>query len=311
MDIADIADIVLENESVVLVVENYFTSDGHGHSYEGYRSFGERDGKVSVVVLLCGTENVAAQTDGWEGAAVLTYSTLVSRLVEQTTNDAQYKLSNPHQFSFFEQMYQYFVRGRGMSDNRELARFVGVLCETGEAAHFQTQNHDAAAVSFADRLREQALEQFGESRAFLQRVKSALKNYCSNSVIIQVNQSLGTPILTGASARYQGIYQWTINFDLSGATAVEGMDEAAFQIKFGPSAWYANTRDAAWNATTRPSATDYSCLFLTHRATKQVRQSAVTLEEVLNGVAADDFRLRDEILDLLRPTTLSPFDPQY
>src|SRR6476660_4514773 len=40
----DIADLVLENASTTIVIENYFTSDGHGHSYEGYRAFGARDG---------------------------------------------------------------------------------------------------------------------------------------------------------------------------------------------------------------------------------------------------------------------------
>jgi len=32
----DIADLVLEGEHERLVIENYFTSDGHGHSYDHY-----------------------------------------------------------------------------------------------------------------------------------------------------------------------------------------------------------------------------------------------------------------------------------
>jgi hypothetical protein len=69
---ADIADLVLESEDAV-VVENYFTSDGHGHSYSGYLAFSVRDGKRGAVVLLCRDEDMSSQTLGWEEAAVLTY----------------------------------------------------------------------------------------------------------------------------------------------------------------------------------------------------------------------------------------------
>ena len=41
----DIADLVLEDHDTVIVVENYYTSSGHGHSYEGYLEFGKRGGQ--------------------------------------------------------------------------------------------------------------------------------------------------------------------------------------------------------------------------------------------------------------------------
>src|SRR5579862_969928 len=44
----DIADLIVEGDKTVLVVENYYTSSGHGHSYHGYLSFGERGGKRGV-----------------------------------------------------------------------------------------------------------------------------------------------------------------------------------------------------------------------------------------------------------------------
>jgi hypothetical protein len=62
VDQVDIADLVLEGASAVLVVENYITSDGHGHSYERYLEFGRREGKQCAVVLLCRDENRSRQT---------------------------------------------------------------------------------------------------------------------------------------------------------------------------------------------------------------------------------------------------------
>lgn len=47
---------------------------------------------------------------------------------------------------------------------------------------------------------------------------------------------------------------------------------------------------------------DYSRIFLTRAKTREVRQSVVTLQEVLEGISPDDRRLHDEILDLLRPS---------
>jgi hypothetical protein len=90
-DGGDIADLILEDDKTVLVIENYYTSSGHGHSYDGYLSFGEREGKRSVVVLLCVTQNSAEQSDGWEKASVVTYSSLVQRLVNHVVSDEGYK----------------------------------------------------------------------------------------------------------------------------------------------------------------------------------------------------------------------------
>ena len=66
--IVDIADLVLESDAVVLVVENYFTSDGHGHRYDGYLKHSLRDGRQGGVVLLCRDQDGSSQTEGWENA---------------------------------------------------------------------------------------------------------------------------------------------------------------------------------------------------------------------------------------------------
>lgn len=49
----DIADLVLEDDHTRIVVENYYTSFGHGHSYERYLEFGQR--KVREEFHRCGT----------------------------------------------------------------------------------------------------------------------------------------------------------------------------------------------------------------------------------------------------------------
>ncbi len=61
---ADIADLVLDGADSRIVVENYFTSDGHGHVFHGYRSYSERLGKRGEVVLLCRDRDASLQTDG-------------------------------------------------------------------------------------------------------------------------------------------------------------------------------------------------------------------------------------------------------
>ena len=69
----------------------------------------------------------------------------------------------------------------------------------------------------------------------------------------------------------------------------------AFQIKFGPSAWYANERDKNWSpAENSEVIPNYSQLFVT--CGRRIRQSDVTIRDVLTGFSQDDTRLRDEVL---------------
>ena len=77
------------------------------------------------------------------------------------------------------------------------------------------------------------------------------------------------------------------------------------QLKFGPSAWHANEEKGgdwgtdAWEETVPAGQADYSQLFIT-RNRKAIRQSVVPLREVIEGLAPDDFRLRDEIVRFVR-----------
>lgn len=173
----------------------------------------------------------------------------------------------------------------------DLIKFVGAMCASGEAGRFGFKRPEEAKSNFGEELKEQAMARFAESRGLLQRVKQRLKN--DAQVLSQVSAALGTGIAE-VKTNYAGIYQWTVGF------TVLGESEPGFQLKFGPSAWYANEKDENWTRTISASAADYSCLFLTRVRTKEVRQSAVTLLEVLDGLSKDDFRLREKIVWLIR-----------
>lgn len=78
------------------------------------------------------------------------------------------------------------------------------------------------------------------------------------------------------------------------------------QIKFGPSAWYAIEKDRNWVLTVDPEVADYSRLFITRARTREIRQSQVSLQEVLDGLAPDDLRLRDELVQILSDVDQPP-----
>ena len=288
----DIADLVLETDQDRLVIENYFTSDGHGHSYDGYLDYARRDGHRGAVVLLCRDEDSSRQTDGWEQAAVLTYGTLLAQLRDEIP--AGYQQQHPEASSFIDQMHRKFVTGRGRMDDHQLVDFVTAMCTSGEAGRYGDQSQDAAASKFGEDVAIHATEIYGDGRELLQRVKSRLKDYCERVLQSQLNESLGASFVRGVNIRYQGIYQWTINLQVDDDG--EDIGEGRLQIKFGPSAWKANEHDTAWRHTVDPATADYSHLFLTRARFREVRQSAVTLQDVLHGLSADDRRLHDEIV---------------
>lgn len=292
-ELPDIADIVLESSHVSIVVENYFTSDGHGHDFHRYMSYARRDGKLGAVVLLCLEEDGSLQTQGWQDAAVVTYGTLVGRLLEAVADDRDYQRANAEAFDFLQQMHRKFVTGRGLMDDQHVLDFVVAMCDTGEAGRYQIRPQEVAAEQFAIDLADQARHRFGEGRELLQRAKARLRSFAAQHLTPQVNELMGPGFLRGVSARYSGIYQWTINLDIDEETDDSG--EGKLQIKFGPSAWFANEQDPHWRVKVDSAAVDYSRLILTRARTRELRQSDVTLAEVLAGLEPNDTRLRDEI----------------
>jgi hypothetical protein len=299
-DDADIADLVLENDQWVLVVENYYTSSGHGHAYDRYIKFGRRGDKLSEVVLLCEYENTAEQTGGWKKAPVVTYSTLVDRLKTHVDNRAgvPYREQYPEQYSFLNQMQRRYGKGRPV-DDQHVIEFINALCSTGEAGRYRDLPHESAAINFADHLREQALDRFMEGRELLSRVKQALRGYSIQTLKAHVNAAMGREYISDVSATFSGIYQWTVNF------IATGEPEAVLQLKFGPSAWYANAGGRGdwgsdtWKETVPVDQADYTRLFITSPKALEIRQSAVTIAEVLGDLSFDDYRLRDEIIQLI------------
>jgi len=293
----DIADLVLKNDDAVIVVENYFTSDGHGHSYKGYLEYSQRDGRQGAVVLLCHDHDSRLQTGGWEYASVVTYGKLLDRLRLAVESDRQYQQKHPEPYSFIDQMHRKFVKGRGPVEDHQVLDFVIAMCATGEARRYGEQRHASAADGFANDVAEQARERFGEGRELLGRVKVRLRNFSAQDLRRQLNETFGDEFVSKVSATYAGTYQWTVNFDLPDDE--EKFPEHRLQLKFGPSAWFSNEKDPYWKRTVDPEVADYSRLFLTREKTKEVRQSEVTLQDVLDGLAPSDRRLHDEIVQLL------------
>lgn len=299
----DIADLVLTNDEAVIVVENYYTSNGHGHSYDRYlRHSKPTEDRSGVVVLLCQDHDASQQSKGWEDAAVVTYARLLDRMWRVVKVDRQYKLKHPEPYSFIDQMHRKFVEGRGPVEDGEILDFVVAMCDTGEAERYGEQPHVSAAERFANDVSVQARERFGEGRELLARVKQRLSTFSSEHLSRQLNVALGEGFVGRGSSPNQGIYQWTVNLGLPGFVRPPQMQsqETQLQLKFGPSAWFANEQDPDWKLRVEPAVADYSRLFVTWPATWEIRQSAVTVREVLDGLAVDDLRLRDEILEMVR-----------
>ena len=297
----DIADLVLVNDESVIVVENYYTSDGHGHNYAGYLGHSQRDGRQGAVVLLCEDHESARQTLGWEEASVVTYRVLLDRLWQVVSSDGQYQRKHPEPYSFIDQMYRKFVKGRGPMEDQQVLDFVVAMCATGEAGRYAEQPHDSASERFANEVAQQARERFGEGRELLMRVKHRLTNYGDQHLKRQLNTTLGDGFVSQVSAHYSGNYRWTVNLNLSVRDLPDEADfgEEQLQIKFGPSAWYANEQDSNWKLTVDPAVADYSRLFITRAKNKEIRQSEVTLHQVLEGLSPEDMRLHDEIVQIL------------
>ncbi|MEZ4491682.1 MAG: hypothetical protein R3C29_00020, partial [Dehalococcoidia bacterium] len=148
---------------------------------------------------------------------------------------------------------------------------------------------------------QQARERFGEGRELLMRVKHRLTNYGEQHLKRQLNKTHGDGFVSRVGGRYSGGYLWTVRLSLSvgDLPAEAALGEDYVQLKFGPSAWYANEIDSHWMRMVDREAADYSRLFITRAKTREIRQSAVTLHEVLEGLSPDDGRLHDEIVQIL------------
>lgn len=191
-------------------------------------------------------------------------------------------------------------------EDQQVLDFVVAMCVTGEAGRYGEQQHGSAAERFANEVAQQARERFGEGRDLLTRAKDRLGNFSREHIRRQLNLALGEGFTGQVVSNYQGIYRWTISFSLPGFVLPQEAEsgEPPLRLKFGPSAWFANEQDLHWKVKIDPKNADYSRLFITWEATREIRQSVVTVQEVLDGLSADDMRLRDEILSLIQPTVV-------
>lgn len=293
----DIADLVLENASAVIVIENYFTSDGHGHFYEGYHRFGSLGGRHCAVVLLCRDEDRSLMIDGWEEAPVLTYGALMERLLAVVDLDRGYKERNSEAYAFLMQMHRKFMKGQGRMEDRALLDFVVAMCDTGEARRYGQKSSDLAAEQFARDLSQQAQERFGEGREVLRKVKDRVRAFATQSLRGQLDDDLGAGTVQLIKANWVFSWQWSVILELAGAADVPAQEYVA--LMFGPTAWFQKQQlDPDTDA-------DYSRIFVYGETFaggakhQHFLQSTVTLQETLDGIPADDARLLGTIVQLL------------
>lgn len=295
----DVADLVLERDDAAIVVENYVTSDGHGHSHPRYERLATADRtRPGAVVLLCQHENSAFLSEGWEAAAVLTYRSLLDRLLSELTARASYRSMYPEPFAFIVQMHRKFAEGQDPMDERAILDFIVAMCESDEAGRYQKADQAAAAREFANDFAAQAEARYVESRAALQAIKTSLLRYCRDRIAPELNARYGPGLVTAVDANYQGIYMWTIILKLRPLDGASPLERRRLMVRFGPTAWDTVARNGAW--TSDEAEPDYSRLFVLSDDDKTARQTDITLAEAAQGLPDDDTRLLDALIPLVQ-----------
>jgi hypothetical protein len=290
----DIADVVLSCARASIVVENFESSDGHGHDYHRYLAHGAAGGKQCVVVLLCARCEPHRQTDGWEQALVMTYADLLEPLKAYVAGNAAWRRAHPQQHFFIRQLLEHFTEGSGSMSEEERIAFIKAMCETGESARYGHRPHEGAARQFAEILAQHAQRQFEEGRKTLGRVKRTLKRFAEQTLVEQANSALETKEFTSVDARFVGQWEWCV-------TLRRADSRPAVFCEFGPTAVVENGR--APEPLAHP---DYTRVFVTRGARGRdggidlISQTDVGLGEVLAGMTADDTRLRDAVLAAIR-----------
>lgn len=284
----DIADIVLTSATASIVVENFESSDGHGHAYHRYLAYGASGSRQSAVVLLCGRHEPHRQTEGWENAAVVTYAELIEGLHAKIARDAAWRRTHPQQHFFIEQMAQHFTKGTEAVSEEDRIAFITAMCETGESARYGYRPQEVATQEFADLVAQHAKRQFEQGRRTLAEVKRALKWYAQETLVGQVNEVLSDGRIDSVQARFVGQWEWCVTLQRADA-------QPTIFLEFGPTAVVEN------GLVPQPVVDpDYSRIFVTRQAVggeglDRIMQSDVGLADVLAGLG-EDTRLRDAVL---------------
>lgn len=292
--VKDIADIVLLRDDSAVMIENFETSDGHGHDYESYRTYGSANERQSVVVMLCARRERQRLSMGWENAVVVTYSEVLDDLRTHLDTDRGWRGENPRQNVFINELVDQFVEGPQAMTVQDQLEFIKTMCETGESARYGRRNREAVAAEFAAQVAQHAQRQFEDSRKTLGLIKQSLRRYAEPTLRVLVNEATGG-VVQSVSANFQGRWEWS-------TTLVTGDGEPNIFVAFGPTAATENER-----APEPVSDPDYSRVFVARQAgagIDRIAQTEVTLEEVLAGLTDDDQRLSRAVITLVqdRPT---------
>lgn len=288
---ADIADIVMVGKQSCLVIENYKFSDGHHHQYENYLQFGLSHAAESTVVMLCELIDRDALKDGWEDAAVVTYSALVSQLIDVIDYDPEYRTKNPEQAVFIDQMYDHFSKGSNRVNDDATVDFVKELCLAGEVDALGSQRPEAAASDLGERLKQETIDLVAASRDLLYRCKWALIPFVENQLPAQL-ESLGVSDL------YSSVYRRSKDWYTGSVSLKDDANNDVFHILFGHTAGVANRAEYFFDWVTQPVPDpDFSYIFLLD-AEGKLTQSSVKIVDVLQGLADDDMRLAEEIVSI-------------
>lgn len=288
-EVRDIADVVLTATDASLVIENFETSDGHGHDYDSYLALGAVDGRRSVVVLLCVRAEPHRQTDGWEKAVVVTYAELLTRLRDHVSSDVRWRRSHPQQNFFLSELITHFVEVPGAVNHQDQIQFLKAMCETGESDRYAQRPNDAAAEEFASALAGHARHQFEGGRGALGAIKRSLRDYCRVVVAPQLGARIPESGVPAVETKFQGMYEWCVSLYWP-------TDTTPIHLVFGPTAG-ANIRKLA----ELPMNPDYGRIFMQSGdgAERKIVQTSVTLLEVLDGTLTGDGRLSEEIVAFL------------
>jgi hypothetical protein len=181
---------VLTGAQARVVVENFESSDGHGHDYHRYLAYGAEGEKTSVVVLLCARRESHRRTNGWELAVVVTYAELLEGLKTRVAGDAAWRRAHPQQLFFVKEVFRHFLEGAPAMSTEDRIAFIKTMCETGEAARYGHRLQEVAAQEFANLVGQHAKRQFEEGRGTLAEVKRALKRFAEHTLIGQVNDAV-------------------------------------------------------------------------------------------------------------------------
>lgn len=289
----DIADIVLRADTASVVIENFGTSDGHGHDYQGYLSYGAIGERVSVVVLLCIRHEPALQRDGWENATVITYADLLTDLQSHVNNDARWRKAHPQQNFFLNQLMEHFVETPQKPSTDDHLTFIKAMCETGESDRYGHRPQDAAATEFAELVAQHAKHQFEEGRRTLGAIKRKLRQYAEQHIVPRVNEELGEKRIAVVLANFQGQWEWYIRLLDAESGRVAG-------LLFGPTA--AANNGVVQDPIENP---DFSKVFVLvgerdNDTNDHLIQTDVGLGEILAGLESNDLRLTDAIVAVIR-----------